>query len=105
MHPALEPFIPKEPEAVLGERTKPPAGTRGKCAEVDALSQVLRAKKVPDNASPEQVKEALKDIKKIETTEKKDGKREKAGDPKKMCGYCKGMMADLGVAPGKIING
>lgn len=66
---------------------------------------MLRAKKVPDNASPEQVKEALKDIKKIETTEKTDSKGKKAGDPKKACGYCKGMMGSLGIPPGKIVNG
>jgi hypothetical protein len=60
---------------------------------------------VPDNASKEQVKEALKDIKKIETTEKSDSKGKSAGDPKKACGYCKGMMGNLGIPPGKIVNG
>ncbi|MEZ4302396.1 MAG: RHS repeat-associated core domain-containing protein [Polyangiaceae bacterium] len=101
-HPALDSAIPKQPD---GTKPPTPKSSRGSCAEVDALSQVLRAKGVPDNASPEQVKEALKDIKKVETTAKGDSKHEKAGDPKKACGFCRPMMQNLGIPSKKIVNG
>jgi RHS repeat-associated protein len=104
-HPGILAAIPDKPD---GTKPPTPAGSKGQCAEVDALSQVLRAKKVPDNATPEQVKEALKDVKKIETTEKEDsaGKHgAKAGDPKKACGFCGRMMANLGIPKDKIVNG
>ncbi len=100
-HPALK--IPEHPDPVPGQPT-PPKGTRGKCAEVDALSQLLDKEKVPrdGSATKKQVDDALAKIKTVDTTEK-DGKN--AGAPKKACGYCKRMMADMGIPPGKIING
>jgi RHS repeat-associated protein len=96
-HPALP--IPAE----LPPGSSTPPGTRGKCAEVNALSQLLDREGAPRDgtATKEQVDAALKKIDKVETV----APRKKGDKPKKACDYCNKMMSDLGIPPEKIING
>lgn len=100
-HPAIAAAIPQK-----ADQTRPPTpgGSRGQCAEVDALSKLLDKEKVPRDgtATKKQVDDALKKIQTVDTTEKSG---ENAGAPKKACGFCGRMMSNLGIPPGKIKNG
>jgi RHS repeat-associated protein len=96
-HPALP--ISNDPPLLPGEELKP--GTKGKCSEVNALSQLLDREGVPRDgtATKEQVDAALKKIDKVETIQPR------TGNAKTACPYCRKMMADLGIPPEKIVNG
>jgi RHS repeat-associated protein len=97
-HPAIAAAIPDLPD---GTKPPTPKGTKGQCAEVDALSKLLDREKVPRDgtATKEQVDNAMKKIKTVETTDKE------TGAPKKACGFCGRMMSNLGIPKSKIVNG